>query len=91
MRKESYLEIWQYHVSSLRKSDMDDVVSRVSDLNMQVPALGAYPQFHLSGKEAKVVQARRQVGMIRAEGFLIDRQGTLIERLRSCVLTLVMI
>ena len=40
------LEIWQYHISNLTDEQVEAVQARMQALEMQVVAVGAYPQFH---------------------------------------------
>jgi|APSaa5957512622_1039677.scaffolds.fasta_scaffold26421_1 sugar phosphate isomerase/epimerase len=49
----SKLEIWQYHVSDLGNSEIDELRERLQTLGMQAVAVGAYPQFHHEGAEAQ--------------------------------------
>ena len=50
------LEIWQYHISGLSRSGLEDVAERIRDLDMRASAAGAYPRLHLAGSEAREEQ-----------------------------------
>ena len=50
------LEIWQYHISGLSRSAVEDLAGRMRDLGMRASAAGAYPRLHLSGSEAQAEQ-----------------------------------
>ena len=50
------LEIWQYRISGLSRSDVEDLAGRMRDLGMRASAAGAYPRLHLSGSEAQAEQ-----------------------------------
>ena len=51
------LEIWQYHLSSLRAEDCEELPGRLQSLGLRAVALGAYPQFHLEGQQAAAEQS----------------------------------
>jgi len=51
------LEIWQYHVSRLSRTELDDLAGQLKDLDLHAVALGAYPLLHLRGTEAEAMSA----------------------------------
>ena len=53
----SQLEIWQYHVSDLGETELEELRQRLHSLEMQTVAVGAYPQFHHQGTEAQKYNA----------------------------------
>jgi sugar phosphate isomerase/epimerase len=43
------VEVWQYHVSRLAQSDLEALNQKASDLGIDFPVLGIYPELHLGG------------------------------------------
>jgi len=54
------LEIWQYHISNLTDEQVEAVQARMQALEMQVVAVGAYPQFHHQDSAAETFAAELQ-------------------------------
>jgi len=54
------LEIWQYHISNLTDEQVEAVQARMQALEMQVVAVGAYPQFHHQDSAAATFAAELQ-------------------------------
>jgi len=54
-----HLELWQYHVSRKSDPELKTLRDAAGALGMDMPVVGAYPQFHLEGAEADA--ARREM------------------------------
>jgi len=67
-----HLELWQYHVSRKTDPELEAIRDAAGVLGLDMPVVGAYPQFHFEGPEADA--ARREMYRVLDVAALLGAQ-----------------